>query len=204
METKIILSLIFLLISCSVILAQTDSNKGLVLTGKISGGSSSSGGTLHTSDASLSLKLTNTGKNPIILILPYLEFGKWQSTLKWAGYNLDGKKLSYSIEDVGLTVEELKDLAKNLDREKPPQNLTYILEPGEFFEFADSFEKKVNAEEDKILFLTEGIIEYKISLVKYHPDPDLLEKLQKKWQKYGYLPVDKNGDFSMSFEYPNK
>lgn len=204
MKTKIIILQVLLVLGCSTVFAQTDNNKGLVLTGKISGGSTSSGGTLHTSDASLSLKLTNTGKKPIILILPYLEFGKWQSTLKWSGYNLNGKKLSYSIKDGGLTVEELKDLAKNLDREKPPQNLTYIMEPGEFFEFADSFEKKVNAEEDTILFLTEGIIEYKISLVKYHPDPDLLEKLQKRWQKYGYLPVDKNGDFSMSFEYPNK
>ena len=199
MKSKIILLLIFSLFSYSIAFAQTDYKNGLVLSGNIFGGTSSSGG-LYWTDATVELKLTNKGKEPIILLLPYLEFGRLERMISWSGYSLKGKKFSYSKEVQGTTSEELKELAKNLDREKPPQNLTYILDRGESLEFSESVQVKINGEDKGILFLTTGVAEYKFSFLKYHFDPDLLEKLQNRWRKYGLLPVDKNGEFSITLE----
>jgi hypothetical protein len=202
MKTKIVLSLILLLLVYSISFAQTDYNNGLVLRGRDFGGSTKFEKEYIYITIKLRMELINTGEKSIILINPNLEFGKWQSKVNFSTYNFQGQKVSFSRNTKRTNAEELTELAKSLDVEKPPQNLTVILDAGDSLQFEDKFEVKLTRDEYDSFqrFRRNLTAEYSFSLVKYHPDPDLLEKLQSRWRKYGYLPVDKNGGFSITSE----
>lgn len=205
MKTKIVISLILSFLLGVNTFAQNDHSKGLVLK------RFNSGGGIYVDDANttvseyLRMELTNTGKEPIIIFNPHTNFGNWKSKV-----DLSGILVSNDYQKVGTVTrsfdikqassEELKELAKNLDREKPPENLIYILDPGESVQFIDNFEIKVEGKKGYFYNFYNNTIEYKVSLINYHPDPDLLEKLQKRWRKYGYLPLNKNGEFSITSE----
>lgn len=124
------------------------------------------------------------------------------------------------------------DLASFLDVETPPENVVVILKPGESLQFDDSFELKQTFEEGEFFVgrpyygytycctkwegpqnMNGGLslrsyekirVEYEISLLKFQDDPDLLEKLQRRWHRFGYFPVDANGGFLITSEFLRK
>jgi hypothetical protein len=116
----------------------------------------------------------------------------------------------------------LKGIADDLDKPEPPQNLTVILKPGESIGFHDNLYIKQKREKvsrkgrtDQIVwegtnreesYYTVGraaqdfdalVITYRFSLAKYVKDPYFLEKLQTRWRKFGYLPIDSSGEMTI-------
>ena len=117
-------------------------------------------------------------------------------------------------------------LAENLPAEEPPPNVTIIIKPGDSITFNDTlqieqgFEKKeINGSvytvlegptsEPEFEKNEKGIpiskydkikIKYELSFLKIVDDVDFMEKLQTKWRKFGYLPVNADGIFSITSE----
>ncbi len=144
------------------------------------------------------------------------------------GINLGELKelvFSKSIKKSESVIERFNELAEGLDSETPPQNFTRIIEPNGSFQFEDEIAIKqtysVNVDylgirtggwEDpscttKDYYCGKPIssyklfkINYSISLVKNQENPDLLENSQAKWKKFGVLPVDTNGGFTIITE----
>ena len=207
MKPKIILFLVVFLASCLQVFAQTDYNNGLVLRGTYFDWNEKDEKDYVLVTAKLRMEFVNEGKEPIILISPNQEFGKWQSKIKGSKseWNRRKRKLSNFSYNVQRTeVKELKDLAKSLDVEKPPQNLTVIIKPGDSFQFEDKLYLKLKKNNYHSFSRRKTKIEYKVSLIKYQTDADLLENLQGRWRRFGYLPVDTNGGISITSEVLSK
>lgn len=116
-----------------------------------------------------------------------------------------------------------RGLASSLNRSEPPLRIIEILQPGEVFEFriivridqdfsyyerrGKHFKIWDGAAKDEVDPPNRGIalsdipaftIEYQYPFATVYKYPDLLEKLQSRWRKFGVLPVDTSGDFSIT------
>ncbi len=143
-----ITTLIFSLIAFGASSGQTSADLGLVLRGRLSEGKAT-----HTKgqvlwSGKLLMEFENTGSTPIILIDPRLSFGTGLSKLEFYFSPIDAARGPVS-DKLGFTKiirpnlsqsGNLRSIASLFDTEKPPDNLTVILEPRASLPFEDNLE----------------------------------------------------------------
>lgn len=222
MKLKMLLFLVVLISGFTTILAQNDANNGLVLKGRFYDYSwKKEDGYMHHK-GKLTMEFVNLGTEPIILINPQRQFGQWQSKIMFSDdRNFETSasfKFSKNVERKLSNPLQIKNLVEFLDDKEPPLNFVAIIEPNDSLFFDDEFEFKqsfanshfkpnwegispdTNSKLDRtksVVALRYFTIKYEFSAVQYQVDADLLENLQTRWRKYGYLPVDVNGGFSI-------
>ena len=221
---RLIRLLIFFNLIALGVWGQDKSDNGLVLKGRIYAGKKEEHKDYVVWKARLSMELTNTGTKPIILINPTLQFGTGLSGIFIVTADAYGNPVIVLKKSVSVSDEankSLDTLAKDLNQNEPPQLLTHILESGASFWFDDSITIKQGFTEDKIKNKTwEGVfpkrpysseiqtwpvasltwlfVRYQYSLENRQSEPQLLEHLRSKWKAFGILPVDKNGDYTIT------
>ncbi len=171
----------------------------------------------------------NRGKAPVIIINPTLGFGSGikEAQIFFLEYGeggetkipVEGRKKS--AEPDPAKRETFRVMATDFESERPPQNLTIILEPGEIFVFDDSFLVESDGwipEKDFELIRSKHPVNdecdqrgcrripygrkmvYEFSFLPFFDDPDFLIKLAKRWKSYGILPVDPDGTYKITSE----
>lgn len=178
------------------------------------------------------LLIENTGKEPIIIFNPNIAIGTGLSEVRicFAGYQ---HRFGSGIEDFEecspVVIEKTQDqrdalrmMSNQFDVQKPPENLTIILKPGESIPFNEdvkidsnkltsketvydhveytdeSGRKKQYTRSAKYFNSTPNIeLTYEFSFVPYSEDPNILEKMALRWRKFGRLPVSQNGTYKI-------
>ena len=171
----------------------------------------------------------NRGKEPVIVINPTLSFGTGIKQLRvfFEEYgekprtyiDVEGARKSALVDPANL--EAFRSVAPLFDADRPPQNLTIILQPGESFTFDESFlvdsdpripekdfaeirrQHPIGDECDSrgCQRLPSGLtFVYEFSFLPYFEDPAFLDKLASRWRPYGRLPVDVDGSYKITSE----
>lgn len=152
--------------------------------------------------AELRMEFVNVGAKPVILVAPKQEFGGFKTAVF-----LSTQKNIESDEniDAGLLKKfERKSegmSAKEIDTEKPPENVAIVIEPGDSWHFNDFLQIFQKAGDTPPISSQSIVkIKYKLSFLKFQKDTEFFEKIQSRWQKFGHLPVNENGEFSITSE----
>lgn len=174
----------------------------------------------------LLMEFVNRGSTPVILINPTLSYGTglistnfYYSVCDHESNTRDQVKgIVVYAKDHKPPVGYFRDFASSFDVDRPPANLTTILKPGKTFQFEEtiifpvdnpgpfkSMYPKVKGDVPKSLCRSSETpdhfrLEYEFSFLPYMEDPDFLEKLSFRWQKYGHLPVGTNGTYTFISE----
>lgn len=167
------------------------------------------------------MEFVNNSDRPVILINPTLAFGTGLLNTAFffrvcgpdyeGGWDLSAFKIPAKNHKKNLA--PFRDFALDFDRDRPPPNLTTIVEPGKSFRFEESIAypiishswltpihpavkgdipKNTCSNTDRPDFF---VLEYEFSFLPYVEDPDFLEKLSTRWRRFGDLPVGKNGTY---------
>jgi hypothetical protein len=173
--------------------------------------------------------LENEGKEPVIIINPTLGYGTGIKEVIFF-YREYGKEPHSYIQVEGarkrveinpVEQENFKSMVRVFEDERPPENMTIVLQPGEKFTFVDSFQ----VESEKLIPEAEfeairrkhptgyscsqkGCsrdwsylrLVYEFSFLPYVSDPDFLDKLSLRWRRFGRLPVGSNGVYTITSE----
>ncbi|MFN0138580.1 MAG: hypothetical protein ACKVQW_00655 [Pyrinomonadaceae bacterium] len=220
---------LFLVLTPVFALAQSAAELGLVLKaikGSSSGFKESKPG--HNV-YSRKMVIENTGKEAVIILNPTLAYGTGLKQAKFCfrGYDIElGQITECSQQTIVMSEEHLesfKSMVPLFQGDRPSENMTITLNPGESFSFFESFhvEKKVSQREEveidlkykgadgkeKILSITKRYLNldyvqltYEFSFLPYAEDPDLLEKMSRRWRRFGRLPVGTNGTYTITSE----
>lgn len=212
------------------IVSQSPSDIGLVLRGGPSSASRPCPNQLENQRCiRFRMFFENLGKKPIIIINPTLGFGSGirEARIYYNEYGedkrtiirLEGKRKRVQVEVE--TVEQFRSSVASFDRDRPPANLTIILDPGESFPFEESFvieadelipERDFEKMRWKFPVSDEcnlngcrripvgGKLVYEFSFLPYHDDPNFLEKIAARWRPFGILPVDSKGTYTIISE----
>lgn len=160
----------------------------------------------------------NYGHEPIIIINPTLNYGTGLKEVVY--YRSDGKSdvVRKSIEPRSSEIESFKMMVPLLDGERPAENMTIIIQPGDTFTFEENFqidndllfkETRVIYERDRatntmkkrivinpVHFRTRLVYEYPFSSAI--ADADFLDKLSLKWSSFGRLPIGPTGTYTIT------
>ena len=223
-----------LLMAQSIVVGQTASDAGLVLRGGPSPSSRPCDGWQKgLSCIKFRMTFENEGKEPVIIINPTLGFGTgikeaWyfyeQYSMEHRAYILSEGARKSALPNVA-SVESLRAMASLFDTDRPPQNVTIILKPGESFTFDESFLVKgdtaipskdfaelrgkyrgwacINGgDENWACFVVPygSKLVYEFSLLPYFEDPGFLDKLAVRWRAFGILPVGPGGTYTVTSE----
>lgn len=217
-----------ILLGASVTFAQQLPNHGLVLNGTVIGIRSSEKNGRLDYEVRLLMQFRNDGDKPLILIRHAFLFGK--TKIDFLNRSLGSKtrppdeseRIVQSIvippwwssyyEDY----DPLAASARSLDTPEPTNRMCVILNPGAYHEFnqtvkleqgfklIDRAGQKLKVWDGEIGLPFSEIpvftIEFSLSLAKHHKDPDFLESLQRRWKRFGVLPLDANGNFTVKSE----
>ncbi|MCD9187599.1 MAG: hypothetical protein LUM44_14360 [Pyrinomonadaceae bacterium] len=225
MKLRFTIFLIFVLFLVSTVFAQENTNQGLILRGRYYDTDFERKEDHIIYKGKLAMEFVNKGDKPIILLNPQGQFGQWQSKAYFSDepdFETSKRfKFTTSVERKLVNPDQLKNLVAFLSNDEPPANSVVIIKPDDSLLFDDEFEYKqtfhkvkyetiydgLNIPEFCCYFQTKPIkdlkyfkIKYEFSAVQYQADADLLENMQTKWRKYGFLPVDVNGGFSIVSE----
>lgn len=126
----------------------------------------------------------------------------------------------YTIPVDDTKLDNFKSMALLFDDKRPTENMTIILEPGDTFTFEDKFEVKPQfrniigglfTEKDKAT--GKSVIRpyppnkvrpfgfelvYEFSFTPFVAEPEFLENLNKKWRRFGRLPLGTNGTYTIT------
>lgn len=170
----------------------------------------------------------NKGQEPVIIINPTLGFGTGLKEARFFYRDKTGSSVK-AFELSKTKRENFKSMAQYFAEQKPPENMTIVLEPGGTFPFEDQFvvelsliqEDMPKYRKDFIASLKkdkerraealayykkwgidfEGIqLTYEFSFLSDDSDPDLLENMSQRWRRFGRLPVGTNGTYTITSE----
>jgi len=236
---RLIRSIAILLLMSSATFAQTSTELGLVLRGRLSEGKAihSKGQVLWS--GKLLMEFENKGTKPVILIDPRLALGTGLSKLEFFFGERDARtselrpRLGFTkvLPATPSQSENLRSLANLFDSERPPDNLTVILDPGSTITFEDKLEiaQKYSPIKDGDLVVgvswegaagwfkdaTGSFVHeiglplgdaayvratYQFPIISVTESPDLLDRLQSRWKKYGQLPMNQSGVYEVIAE----
>jgi len=221
MEKIIKISVLIVLLIPAVVNAQVDSESGLILRGHVNATS------YADTDRKmlikwLTMEFENKGTKPLIIINPSFPgngTGLSKVTFQYLAFDRARRKLI----DVGEREQKFRpakswsNVVPMFDDNKPPENLTVILKPGEKFSFQDSFKIAESDVSTCYSFTNDAVkkqsipryctdvpgfmrLTYEFSFLPYLPNPNFLEELNSKWKRYGYLPVGINGTYKIVSE----
>ncbi len=232
MNFKIPIALLLLILGTHVgTRAQTAKELGLKLDGKVEYCEREERQDRTKSCYKLRMTLTNNGSQPVIVINPNLGYG---TGLKAAIFDFNyrgpdpetGEIRNISSEEINTfeaspaEIENFKAMAPLLDDERPPENMTITLQPGDTLTFEDKFKVKIQSQlrPDSFVERKDPVtgksvkspihvkrisasgfrLVYEYSFLPYIADPDFLEHLSLRWQRYGVLPVGTNGTYTIT------
>ncbi len=232
-EVTIAIFLLFVIAPISAI-CQSASELGLRLEGKSEHCREPERKEADVDCYTLRMTIENQGSEPVILINPSLAYG---TGLKEIIYHFDynsyelRKGFVHHVVDVPQPVvtdpnkvANFKEMAQFFGGDRPPENMTIILQPIESYTFEESFEvekvfrysswENIRSQKDKVTGRDIHSIEtstqretpssfkmvYEFSFMPYVADPDLLEKMSQRWRRYGRLPVGTNGTYTITSE----
>ena len=152
-----------------VIVVVSSVGQGLLVTGRLSDTEQHWFNDYAIWKARLFLEFKNEGTRPIILINPLLSYGTGQKEITFYFKNnwdnaSDSTEIIGFVHKIPRSLERsnaLKQLAVELNRDTPPENLTIILKPGESYPFSDSINVKQNYTHQ---LLNESGFEQKVSV----------------------------------------
>lgn len=184
---------------------------------------------------SLRMTFENKAQYPVIIINPTLGFG---TGLKEARFffrstanpkKLELESLLKVYEQDRIKIENFRAMAQYFEGDRPPDNMTMILKPGETLSFNENIfvelsflagclsdtglefaklRKKdpVSRQHALSYFSNRGVdfdslqLTYEFSFLPYVTDPELLEKMSHRWSAFGRLPVGTNGTYTITSE----
>ena len=217
-----IVSFLILLLTSSFSFSQTAEELGLVIR-------DIGGNGIRHGHGSGRMVIENTGKETVIAINPSLGYGTGLKEAKFCfrGYDLEkGEFKDCTQQIIGMSEKQVaifKSMAPMFEGDRPSENMTLILKPGESFTFLEFFDvdRKVSTREDiyidykskdaegkeksirlaKTRYVLDYVeLKYEFSFLPYSDDPDLLEKMSQRWRRYGRLPVGTNGTYTITSE----
>ncbi len=171
----------------------------------------------------------NLGKRPVIIINPALSFGTGIKEVR-VFYQEYGREPGSYIQVEGAKKSAAVDITKResfrsigslFDADRPPQNLTIILNPGESYTFDESFlvisDKRIPEKEFDAVRWKHPIgdecnqrgclripygrkLVYEFSFTQFFEDPEFIRKLARRWSAFGYFPIDEDGTYSITSE----
>jgi hypothetical protein len=173
--------------------------------------------------------LENEGKEPVIIINPTLGYGTgikeviffYREYGKEPGSYIEVEGARKQVEPDPVEQENFKSMVRVFEDERPPENMTIVLQPGEKFTFVDSFqiesEKLIPEAEFEAVRRKHPISDscsqtgcsrdwsylrlvYEFSFLPYVSDPEFLDKLSLRWRRFGRLPVGSNGVYTITSE----
>jgi len=231
--------LTFVVIGTVTVFSQTASDLGLSARGRLSEGKAIHSKGQVVWSGKLLMEFENKGSKPIILIDPRLALGTGLSKLEFF-FGERNERSSEVKARLGFTKslaattsqsENLRSLANLFDSERPPDNLTVILEPGSAITFEDDLEInqkyspiKDDGKEGGVSWEggagwfkdavgsyvrqiglpvgDAGYVQatYEFAITSVTESPDLLDKLRRRWKKYGELPMNQSGVYQIITE----
>ena len=233
---RIVINAISLLLLIAPIpaICQSASELGLRLEGKAERCSEPEREKQDVDCYKLRMTFENKGSVPVIIINPSLAYG---TGLKEIIYHFDynsyelRKGFVHHVVDVPKPLESdankvanFKEMAQFFGGDRPPENMTIILQPTDSFTFEESFEVQkvfrysswvnIRSQKDNVTGRDINSIEtstqrewpssfkmvYEFSFLPYVADPDLLEKMSRRWRRFGRLPVGTNGTYTVTSE----
>lgn len=227
---KVVLFTAFIL-APNVVVCQTASEIGLVLNGGPSPSIRPCDGKRDKQDC-LRFKMVfeNRGKEPVIIINPTLNYGTGikEALFYYNEYGseprtytlVEGAKKSAEVDPTNR--ENFRLTAASFDSDRPPENLTIVLQPGENFTFYESFlvksDERIPEKEFESIRRSHPVYDecddsgcrriprgmklvYEFSFLPYIKDPEFLEDLAKRWQRYGRLPIGNDGTYTVISEF---
>jgi hypothetical protein len=227
---RIVLSLAVILFGVSVICAQKPANHGLVITGSVQGIEKKCVNGKPVIQLRLYMQFRNDGETRLLLIRPSFFFTKkvnfvadklGDPTVRTVPadvvtYNpyLENPFGTATIEDY----DPFPSYISQLDALEPSvETLMVRIDPGGYHEFQENVwlktgfqiggktgsEQKECTENSKAKLVPDYpsfSLAYHLSLKKYYRYSELLMTLQNRWKRFGHLPLDSNGDFSLKSE----
>jgi hypothetical protein len=222
--------LTIILAAPSLGITQSAADLGLVLRG---GNPSSSGYCKPDKDCRRHrMTFENNGSTPIIIVNPTLGFGTGAKEVIFYYREFNQESRTHAmveshrrqIDPDPEKLENFKAMALLLNDDRPPENMTIVLKPGETFAFEESFavdpqvpwtESAMRAkrksgripisyscdQNNRCYLRSEEVrIVYEFSFLHYVPEPDLLDKLSVRWRRYGRLPIGMSGTYTITSE----
>ncbi len=227
---RIVLSLVVILFGTSISFAQKLVDHRLVITGSVQGVEIRCLNGKPVMQLRLYMQFRNDGETRLLLIRPSFFFTKkvnfvadklGDPTVRTVPadvvtYNpyLENPFGTTTIEDY----DPFPSYISQLDALEPSvETLMVRLDPGGYHEFQENVwlktgfqiggrsgsEKKECIENSKAKLIPEYpffSLEYHLSLKKYNRYSELFRTLQNRWKRFGHLPLDSNGDFSLRSE----
>lgn len=225
-----ILILAVILFGASIVFAQKLGNHGLVITGSVQGVEIRCLNGKPVMQVRLYIQLRNDGETRLLLVRPSFFFTKKVNFVadklgdptvrtvpaEVVTYNpyLENPFGTATIEDY----DPFPSYISQLDAREPPvETLMVRIDPGGYHEFQENIwlktgfqiggksgseqkECKENSKTKPVPAYPAFSLEYHMSLKKYDRGTELLSKIQNRWKRFGYLPLDSNGDFSLRSE----
>ena len=214
---------VFTFLLASLVLCQASTKRRLVLTGSIVSVKAkydleSDKKNQIVFDVDLYLQFRNETDGPIIIFRPGGFFGN--NFIEKKITFLDGYS-SRSESEKSSSVAPWKNISradydpfryfkKELTASEPPKEIFFIIEPGGYYECHDTLTVrrgyKVELKPKQMPWEVPAIPEYSELRVQYHlsvndrATEDTLGTIQTKWSKFGELPLDSNGDYTVKSE----
>ncbi len=197
---------VFLFVACPLIRAQSNDAHGLVLRGKaLKTWTDRSRANYVDLRIDLSLKFSNTGTAPIIMMRPWHDGEFWQGGSMLATTLQNAQSNAFVFDDAAWESisgdDAYRKLSRDLDQREPPPTLTRVLKPGESCDWQTTvtlrFEATTNHRYPRVptweemktqpspLWLRVSFEMWPFNVEYFKPN--LAAQLQKRWRKIGWL-----------------